>query len=224
MFAGIAPRYDLINHVLSFNIDRSWRKALIESVKSALQCAGARVLDLCCGTGDVLIDMQAIASAELMGADFCHPMLVTARAKAGRNSFATRLFEADALQLPLPGNSLNAISIAFGFRNLANYKSGLAELHRVLRTGGILAILEFSHPRSPLVKTTYGLYSRVLLPLIGGLISGSSEAYSYLPDSIRKFPGAEELRTMMEDAGYVNARFKLLSGGIAALHTAQKAD
>jgi demethylmenaquinone methyltransferase/2-methoxy-6-polyprenyl-1,4-benzoquinol methylase len=224
MFSGIAPRYDLLNHVLSFNIDRSWRKALLRSLAPVLAMPNARILDLCCGTGDVLIDLQSIAATPVMGADFCHPMLVSAQRKAVRKGFRARLLEADALELPLASESLDAISIAFGFRNLANYKQGLLELHRVLKPGGILAILEFSHPPGVVMKAAYGLYSRVLLPVIGSLISGSGEAYSYLPDSIRKFPRAAELSSMMQQAGFRKTTFQLLTGGIAALHSGIKSE
>lgn len=224
MFSGIAPRYDLINHVLSFNIDRSWRTALRQSLTPVLVMPNARVLDLCCGTGDVLLDLQSIAATSVIGADFCHPMLVSAQKKAVRKGVRTPLLEADALELPLASESLDATSIAFGFRNLANYKHGLLELHRVLKPGGILAILEFSHPPGILIKTAYGLYSRVLLPAIGTLISGSSEAYSYLPDSIRKFPRAHEFSELMQQTGFASTTFQLLTGGIAALHTGIKSE
>ncbi len=218
MFAGIAPRYDLINHLLSFNIDRAWRKVLMNRLSTVLQRPGARVLDLCCGTGDVLLDFQTISAIPVLGADFCHPMLVSARKKAARKGFEAQVFEADALQLPIRDEALDAISIAFGFRNLANYSSGLQELSRVLRPGGTLAILEFSHPQGLLMKTAYGLYSQVFLPIIGSAISGSRDAYAYLPDSIRKFPCAEELQSMMEKTGFERATYELLTNGIAALH------
>jgi demethylmenaquinone methyltransferase / 2-methoxy-6-polyprenyl-1,4-benzoquinol methylase len=221
-FAGIAPKYDLLNHLLSFNIDRTWRKALMKRLRPVLQRTDARVLDLCCGTGDVQLDLQSIASTSVMGADFCHPMLVSAQHKAARRGWVAPLFEADALQLPLSDASLDAISIAFGFRNLANYLQGLYEFHRVLKPGGILAILEFSHPRGRIIRTTYGLYSKVLIPLVGSLISGSREAYVYLPDSISKFPQPEDLRNMMEQSGFKNSSFELLTGGIAALHFGSK--
>jgi demethylmenaquinone methyltransferase/2-methoxy-6-polyprenyl-1,4-benzoquinol methylase len=222
MFADIAPRYDLLNHLLSFNIDRGWRKALLKRVMPILLRPGARMLDLCCGTGDVLLELQSVAVSRVLGADFCHPMLVTAAGKARARGFAQRLFEADALELPLATGSLDAITIAFGFRNLANYRAGLAEFQRVLKPGGLLAILEFSHPRGVFVRTAYGLYSKAMLPLIGGLISGSREAYAYLPESVAKFPRAEELREMFEENGFVNSQFELLTGGIAALHTGEK--
>lgn len=223
MFAGIAPTYDLVNHLLSFNIDRGWRKIMVKQLAPVLAKADGKILDLCCGTGDVLLDLQQATTAHVMGADFCHPMLVSAQHKAGNRSFRAPLFEADALDLPLADSSLDAIAIAFGFRNLANYSVGMQELHRVLKPGGMLAILEFSHPKSALMKTGYGLYSRALLPAAGWLISGSWRAYSYLPGSIRKFPTAEQLNSMIAAAGFEKIRYELLTGGIAALHVATAA-
>lgn len=219
MFAEIAPRYDLLNHLLSFNIDRGWRKALLGSLEPVAASAEATILDLCCGTGDVLLDLQRSVQARVLGADFCHPMLVAAQRKAQRMGQAAHLFEGDAITLPVADGSLDAISIAFGFRNLSNYAAGLREFRRVLRPGGVLALLEFSHPQTSLVRAAYGFYSRMILPLAGGLISGSREAYAYLPESIAKFPRAEQLKRMMDEAGFRETKFRLLSGGIAALHT-----
>ena len=222
MFSGIAPKYDFINHLLSFNIDRLWRKALIRKLQEVIRRPDARVLDLCCGTGDVLLDLHKEARCRLIGADFCHPMLVVTRDKARTRRFAARLVEADALELPIADNTLDALSISFGFRNLANYEAGLKELYRVLRPGGALAILEFSHPRGFFIRAGYGIYSGLLMPAIGRLVSGSRAAYSYLPDSIRKFPNAERLLQMMSAAGFENASYDLLTGGIAALHFGTK--
>ncbi len=222
MFAEIAPKYDLLNHLLSFNVDRGWRKALLKRLEPVLARSEAQILDLCCGTGDVLLDLESAGRARVLGADFCHPMLVSAKEKSARKGYAAQLFEADALSLPLIGNSLDAISIAFGFRNLTDYAAGLEEFRRVLKPGGVLAILEFSHPQALFVRTAYTFYSRTILPLVGGMISGSREAYSYLPSSIEKFPGGDELRQMIEHAGFEQARCELLSGGIAALHTGEK--
>ena len=222
MFEEVAPRYDLLNHLLSFNIDRGWRKRLVQSLEQVLVRPGSRTLDLCCGTGDVLFDLETVARSSVLGADFCHPMLVNAKNKAERMRKPAALFEADALSLPLGDESLDAISIAFGFRNLSNYKAGLAELSRVLKPQGVLAILEFSHPPSRAVNLGYGIYSRLVLPLIGGAISGCREAYTYLPDSIRKFPRAAELCNLMRAAGFDRTRYELLTGGIAALHTGEK--
>ncbi len=222
MFAGIATRYDFLNHLLSFNIDRTWRKALINKLKPVLKEPGARVLDLCCGTGDVLLDLEQTSEASIVGADFCHPMLVSARRKGFRKGLQAIVFEADALQLPVAGEIFDAIAIAFGFRNLANYATGLKELHRVLRSGGVLAILEFSQPPGLVMKTAYGCYSRFFLPAMGRLLSGTSEAYAYLPESIRKFPPPTALQKMMEAAGFERTGFELLTGGIAALHVGKK--
>lgn len=222
MFSGIAPKYDLLNHLLSFNIDRSWRKALLESLQPVLSRSDARVLDLCCGTGDVMLDLQKVAQAQIMGADFCHPMLIAAGQKARRKKLPALLFEADALELPVQQNAFDGIAIAFGFRNLSNYRAGLSELHRVLKPGGVLAILEFSHPPGAFTRAAYGFYSSAILPLVGGSLSGSRAAYSYLPASIQNFPHANELKSMLEEAAYIQCSFQFLTGGIAALHTAQK--
>ncbi|HZQ54826.1 MAG TPA: bifunctional demethylmenaquinone methyltransferase/2-methoxy-6-polyprenyl-1,4-benzoquinol methylase UbiE [Bryobacteraceae bacterium] len=222
MFSRVASRYDFLNHLLSFNIDRSWRRVLMERMRDVLRRPEAKILDLCCGTGDVQLDFQTVAKAPIFGADFCHPMLVSAKRKATERGLRPLLFEADALRLPIADSALDAISIAFGFRNLANYQTGLCELHRVLKPGGLLAILEFSHPAGVFMKTAYGFYSSVLLPLIGTAISGSKEAYTYLPDSIRKFPRAAELCEMMRRAGFEEPGFELLTGGIAALHLGHK--
>ena len=219
MFADVAPRYDLLNHLLSFNIDRVWRRTLLTSLAPVLANPDAAVLDLCCGTGDVMLDLARGSQARIIGADFCHPMLLAAQRKTLQRRALAQLFEADALRLPLADHSLDALSIAFGYRNLTGYQEALEEFHRVLKPGGMLAILEFSHPRAALTRVAYGFYSRAILPLVGGLISGSRQAYSYLPESIRKFPKADVLEHMLKTAGFAQTRAVLLSGGIAALHT-----
>ncbi len=218
MFGQIARRYDLLNHLLSFNIDRGWRRFLMKRLALTLGNPQARVLDLCCGTGDVLLDFERIAKAQIVGADFCHPMLTAAAHKARRRGFRALLLEADALRMPVGDRSFDAVAISFGFRNLANYSAGLVELHRLLKPGGRLAILEFSHPTNFFMRLAYGFYSKILLPVIGTVISGSRDAYTYLPDSIRRFPKAEQLRSMMESAGFEKTEVHLLTGGVAALH------
>lgn len=218
MFAAVAPRYDLLNHLLSFNIDKGWRRRLLETVRPSLADPNAVVLDMCCGTGDVVLELQREAACTVLGADFCHPMLLEASRKIEARRFRSKLFEGDALKLPLRTGTADVITIAFGFRNLANYQAGLAELARVLKPGGQLAILEFSHPQNWLMAAGYGLYSKALLPWIGGAISGSREAYTYLPASIEKFPTADRMREMMIAAGFSEAHYELLTGGIAALH------
>jgi len=218
MFGRIAPRYDLLNHVLSLNIDRYWRSRTVEHVSRILNNPDARALDVACGTGDLMISLAAQGRARVFGSDFCHPMLIAAAAKARERSSQTPLFEADALQLPVATASLDLATIAFGFRNLADYKRGLAELFRILKPGGQVAILEFSMPPNALLARLYDFYSRAILPTIGGWLSGSREAYSYLPESVRKFPNAEELALQMSAVGFGNVRFHRMTAGIVALH------
>jgi len=217
MFGRIAGRYDLLNHVLSFNLDRVWRARLVTRVSDILNRPDARVLDLCCGTADVLRKMEGRGTAHTFGSDFCHPMLTQARRKV-----SSPLFEADALTLPLADQSLDLITIAFGFRNLANYQGGLEELWRVLKPGGVVAILEFSQPTNRAFGAIYGFFSTRMLPWIGGLVSGSREAYSYLPESIRKFPNADELAAQMQSSGFARVDFERMAGGAVALHIGRK--
>lgn len=222
MFGNIAPRYDLLNHLLSLNIDRYWRARTVKQVSEVLRRPGARVLDLCCGTGDLMLALQKRSGAVVYGSDFCHPMLVAAHHKVKLRRLHSPLFEADALTLPLANASVDLITMAFGFRNLANYQHGLGELMRVLSPGGIAAILEFSTPPNRMLARLYDYYSRAVLPVIGGWISGSMEAYSYLPESVRKFPGAAELADQMRGAGFTNVRFERMTAGIVALHLGQR--
>jgi demethylmenaquinone methyltransferase/2-methoxy-6-polyprenyl-1,4-benzoquinol methylase len=213
MFARVARRYDLANHLLSFNIDRLWRARTVRRVRPILERPGARVLDICCGTGDLTLALARECRAPVLGSDFCHPMLVAARGKG-----AAGLFEADALRLPLRDASLDLVTMAFGFRNLANYRAGLLEMRRVLRPNGMAAILEFSEPPNPVFAALYHFYSRRILPLIGGALSGSRDAYTYLPESVRKFPSPEELADQMRRGGFEQVRYERFTGGIATLH------
>jgi len=190
MFGRVAPRYDLLNHLLSFQTDRYWRARTVSRLRGALARPGVRVLDLCCGTGDLMLALQSATKERVLGSDFCHPMLVEARRKISEKRVTSVVFEGDALQLPLQAESLEVITVAFGFRNFSNYRRGLDELLRVLRPGGTLAILEFSTPPNRLFRTCYQFYSTRVLPKIGGMISGDSDAYTYLPESVRKFPDA----------------------------------
>jgi demethylmenaquinone methyltransferase/2-methoxy-6-polyprenyl-1,4-benzoquinol methylase len=218
MFGRVARRYDLLNHLLSFQIDRYWRAFTVRQVRPILMRPEARVLDLCCGTGDLLLALERARGAPVLGSDFCHPMLAEAQRKSLRRAAATALLNADALRMPFPDASLDLITVAFGFRNFANYRKGLSELRRLLRPGGCLAILEFSQPRNRLVAALYGFYSKTVLPKIGALISGDREAYTYLPESVEKFPGPDELAAAMRAAGFAKVRFELLTFGIVALH------
>jgi len=219
MFARIAPRYDLLNHLLSFGLDWLWRRRVARRVRPWLLRPDARVLDLCCGTGDLLRALELEtdrlgAAALLAGCDFCHPMLILARPKLRR----AYLIEADALQLPLPPSSFDLLTVAFGFRNLANYRAGLAEMRRVLRPGGAAAILEFSQPTGRLLAPLYRWYATRMLPCIGGWISGHPDAYRYLPESVHRFPTPEELACWMREEGFSRVAFESMSGGIVCLH------
>src|SRR6185369_15900184 len=218
MFARISPRYDLLNHVLSANIDKRWRRRVVKRVQS-LMPPNARVLDVGCGTGDLSIELFDKTAADVVGIDFCNPMLQLARQKAPQ----LRFIEGDALQLPFPDASFDMMTVGFVLRNLSSITGGLAEFKRVLRPGGWLAILEFSQPTVPGVRKLVRFYYSSLLPRIGGALSGSRSAYQYLPDSITKFPDQETLAGMMRATGFGEVGFENLSGGIAALHLGRRA-
>jgi demethylmenaquinone methyltransferase/2-methoxy-6-polyprenyl-1,4-benzoquinol methylase len=218
MFGRVAPRYDLANHLLSANVDVYWRNRTVARVRDVLRRPEARVLDLACGTGDLLIALEREADRRLMGSDFCHPMLTGAHTKLERERLRSVLVESDALALPFPDASLDLITIAFGYRNLANYRAGLDEMRRVLRPGGALAILEFTQPPNRGFAAVYNWYSRNVLPIVGGAISGAPEAYRYLPESVRKFPDAPGLAALMKEADFEPVEWEYLTFGIAALH------
>ena len=223
MFGRVAGRYDLANHLLSANIDRNWRRHTVSRVRDILHRPGSRVVDLACGTGDLLVAMEREAGRPLIGSDFCHPMLAGAQSKLARTRLRSALVEADGLALPFPNQSLDLITIAFGFRNFANYEAGLVEMRRTLRPGGALAILEFTTPPNATFAAVYNWYSRWILPVLGGAISGAPEAYSYLPESVRKFPGAPELAELMRSTGFQTVTWEYLTFGITALHIARTA-
>ncbi|MCZ2149573.1 MAG: bifunctional demethylmenaquinone methyltransferase/2-methoxy-6-polyprenyl-1,4-benzoquinol methylase UbiE [Bryobacterales bacterium] len=221
MFSGVAGRYDLLNHVLSFHIDKYWRRRTVRRVKGILARGNSRVMDLCCGTGDLLVELERAAGRTLIGSDFCHPMLTAARDKIAAKRLRSVVFEGDALRLPLRDGSLDLLTAAFGVRNFANYRKGFEEMRRVLKPGGVAAILEFSQPTNRAFAALYGFYSRKVLPGIGGWISGSRKAYSYLPDSVRKFPNAEELALILKECGFREVEFERMTFGTVALHLAK---
>jgi demethylmenaquinone methyltransferase/2-methoxy-6-polyprenyl-1,4-benzoquinol methylase len=222
MFGSVAHRYDLLNHLLSFNVDRSWRRRTVERVAPVLTNPSARVLDLCCGTGDLALALEARHGAAVLGLDFSRPMLEVARRKFASTGSGSWLVEGDALHLPLPAGSIDLATVAFGFRNLANYRAGLEEMARVLRPDGLAAILEFSRPPSRRFGRLYDLYSRRVLPAIGGALSGSREAYTYLPESVWRFPDAETLGADMRAAGFREVTFERMTFGIVALHLGRR--
>lgn len=224
MFGRIAPRYDLLNHLLSLDIDKVWRKRVAKKFRTALHDTNARVLDLCCGTGDLAFAFrrEAPAGAEITGSDFVPEMLVRARAKSAASGAKVEFVEADALALPFADSTFDLVSCAFGFRNLANYERGLQEILRVLKPKGAIAILEFAEPPGKMFGAVYRFYFRNLLPHLGGLISGDAKAYSYLPNSVSKFPDPDDLQAKFERAGFSGVQYQRWTGGIVTLHTGRK--
>jgi demethylmenaquinone methyltransferase / 2-methoxy-6-polyprenyl-1,4-benzoquinol methylase len=222
MFSAIAPRYDLLNHVLSLNIDRLWWRRTARRFAGILARADVQVLDLCCGTGDMAFALQRQAGnegARIWGTDFAHPMLERALRKSQGKS--PQWVEADALNLPFPDASFDLVTSAFGFRNLADYDAGLREIVRVLRPGGELGILECSEPDG-IVGKFYGVYFRRVLPTVGGLISGSKSAYAYLPASVGRFPAVPEMKTRMLAAGFREVEWTPYTFGTAGLYWGKK--
>jgi demethylmenaquinone methyltransferase/2-methoxy-6-polyprenyl-1,4-benzoquinol methylase len=220
MFGRIARRYDLLNHLLSVNIDKRWRRIVANRVREKLSAnPRARVLDVACGTGDLSLSLFEITGAGVVGTDFCRPMLAIA---VGKTNGRIRFIEGDALDLPFRDGTFDVATIAFGLRNLSNVESGLAELSRVLKPGGWVAVLEFSRPANVILRPMFNLYFRKLLPMMGGLISGSLSAYTYLPASVQKFPDQSQLSLLMEQAGFDQVGYENLTGGIAALHMGRR--
>jgi len=220
MFDDIAPRYDLLNHVLSMNVDRLWWWRTARSFRSVLQKSGSRALDLCCGTGDMGAALRRQSpNVEIVGADFSRGML--ARGSGKFRSHRIAAVETDALGLPFPDHSFDLVVSAFGFRNLANYNAGLDEIYRVLRPNGQVGILDFSEPGGLLGKA-YGFYFSKVLPQIGTLISGVSGPYAYLPASVSRFHSPDQMIERMRLAGYRDASWRPYTFGIAGLYCAQK--
>ena len=222
MFGGIARRYDFLNHFLSVNTDKRWRRLVRKKLADVLARPDARVLDVACGTGDLSLELQKNSPAKIIGTDFCRPMLQIASEKNAKNQQFIPYIEGDALNLPFADGSFDAATIAFGLRNLANWQDGLTELRRVLKTGGRLAILEFSSPVIPGFRQLFNFYFSTILPRIGGAVSGSRGAYEYLPDSVSRFPNQKNLAKMLRETGFEAVEFQNLTGGIAAIHTGTK--
>jgi len=227
MFNTIAPRYDLLNHVLSANIDRLWWRRAARAIRSTLADPNAAILDICCGTGDLtlaLLKHRPASARPILAADFAHAMLSRGSQKFGAvQSGRPRAIalEADALHLPVRSQSLDLVITAFGFRNLANYEAGLREFHRVLKPGGRLGILEFSQPGG-LIGKAYALYFHRILPIIGRLICGKNGPYNYLPSSVGAFPPPSELLELMRHTGYSECNWQSYTFGIAGLYMAAR--
>lgn len=222
LFSRIAAKYDFLNHLLSLNIDKRWRRKLVK-------CAGVKpgdsILDVCTGTGDIAIRFaQSDGVGGIVGIDLSEEMLSIARRKTKRNGFEgkIKLLKGDALNLPFDDGSFGIISIGFGLRNLADHKRGISEMVRVLKDGGRLAILEFSPPQGLIFGMVYRLYLNIIIPTVAGIISGSASAYRYLPTSIANFLEPEEIMKLMEAEGLKKLCSKRLTGGIAYIHRGEK--
>jgi demethylmenaquinone methyltransferase/2-methoxy-6-polyprenyl-1,4-benzoquinol methylase len=225
MFTSIAPRYDLLNHVLSFNTDRLWWWRTARTFEATLKRPDARVLDLCCGTGDMTFALSrraASGSAHILGADFSHAMLQRA-AEKGRGTTLRPLqwIEADALRLPFLDRHFDLVTSAFGFRNLADYDAGLREIARVLAPGGECGILDFGEPGG-LIGRCYRVYFKKVLPAVGTVISGVRGPYAYLPASVERFPSPEEMLGRMRQAGFREASWTPYTFGVAGLYRGVK--
>jgi demethylmenaquinone methyltransferase/2-methoxy-6-polyprenyl-1,4-benzoquinol methylase len=231
MFSRIAPRYDFLNHLLSFSLDRLWRRRTARKFRRTLRRTDARILDLCCGTGDLTFALERVRVHELrdqgshriplFGSDFAQPMLDRAHKKAVAHGRSAIFTTADALHLPFADSSFDLITTAFGFRNLVNYEAGLREFARVLKPGGEVAILEFSEPGVGAMAAVFKIYFRQILPRVGAAISGSKEAYSYLPGSVAKFPTSAELAALMKKVGFTDVTIARWNFGSVLLHSAK---
>jgi demethylmenaquinone methyltransferase/2-methoxy-6-polyprenyl-1,4-benzoquinol methylase len=221
MFGAIARRYDLLNHLLSANIDKRWRHACVREVARRLARAPLAILDVGCGTADLSLAFSSLGP--VVGCDFCHPMLSIGRNKIARRESAHRIFlvEGDALTLPFPDGSFDVVVSAFVLRNLADTQKGLLEMRRILRGGGVLGILDFSMPRVRMFGKLYSFYFHKILPRLGAWISGVDGPYNYLPESVQSFPEPEELKLRIKAAGFEDVEYRSFSGGIAVLMLAR---
>lgn len=232
LFSRIALKYDFLNHLLSLNIDKRWRRKLVKcagvSAKGGsafVRKPGERILDVCTGTGDIAIRFaQSDGVGGIVGIDQSEEMLSIARRKTKSNGFEgkIKLLKGDVLNLPFEDNSFDIVTIGFGLRNLTDYKRGISEMARILKEGGCLVILEFSPPPSGFFGVSYRLYLNTIIPAVGGMISGSGSAYRYLPTSIANFLEPEEIMKLMDAEGLKKLYSKRLTGGIAYIHRGEK--
>ena len=221
MFASIAHRYDLLNRILSFSFDRHWRYLAVRRLAPSLTNQSL-VLDLCTGTGDLAVELSSVA--RVVGCDFCRPMLTLGQEKIVRCKLQNPIsfVEGDALYLPFSAGNFDAVTIAFGLRNLQDYTAGLREIYRVLQPGGSLAILEFSKPKIPFFSHLYLFYFNHILPRIGQYISGEVGPYSYLPESVGEFPNPQGLQRLLHSTGFLQSSYLSLTLGVVGLYLCRK--
>ncbi|MFI5263594.1 MAG: bifunctional demethylmenaquinone methyltransferase/2-methoxy-6-polyprenyl-1,4-benzoquinol methylase UbiE [Candidatus Kapaibacterium sp.] len=224
MFSNIAQRYDFLNHFLSFGLDYRWRGKAVGIVKKHLQGIQApRILDIACGTGDLAFELlNRIPDAKITGIDLAKPMLEIFQQKIDERKVSIAIAEGDVEALLFADHSFDAVTIGFGTRNFTRLDIAFKEIARVLKPGGIFVNLELSKPRSFPMKQLYGFYSKAIMPAVGKLFSRNSEAYTYLPDSIQRFPEREEIMKMLRDAGFASSEWKDLTQGIVSMHISRK--
>ena len=223
MFDRIARRYDTLNRIISLGLDRGWRRALVREVAS--RAPGGRMLDVATGTGDLAFALSRAGAREVVGADISDGMLDVARRKAehGKSPGAIRFERADAAQLPFQDRDFDAVTVAFGVRNFEDLGAGLRELARVLKPGGTLAVLELGKPRNGFLRVGHAFYTRGILPLVAGLVSGERAAYTYLPASVQAFPDPQRFGEVLGDAGLSDVKTRSFAFGAAHLHLARRA-
>jgi demethylmenaquinone methyltransferase/2-methoxy-6-polyprenyl-1,4-benzoquinol methylase len=223
-FGAIARRYDFLNHLLSGNVDRYWRRACVREVSKRITVVRPKILDIGCGTGDLSVAFSSLGP--VVGCDFCSPMLRIGRDKTLRHhcTYSVSLLEGDALALPFPDRCFDVAVSAFVLRNLTDVQKGLVEMKRVLCNDGVLGVLDFSMPKVPLIGSLYRFYFLHILPKLGALISGVNGAYQYFTDSVQSFPEPSELEALIERAGFEGVEHRLLTGGIAVLLLARPAN
>lgn len=222
MFDNIAPSYDFLNHFLSARQDIRWRKKAIRTVRAK---PGDKIIDVATGTGDMAINLaRTYSETQIHGVDIAPRMLEFARKKTAGKGLQDRIVysEADSENLPMPDNSFNHATVAFGVRNFENLEQGIREIHRVLKPGGRIVVLEFTKPRIFPFKQLYGLYFKHILPTIGKIRSGDNRAYKYLYESVQAFPDYDKFTAVLGRAGFRNAKYQALSLGICAVYTAEK--
>lgn len=222
MFGVVAPRYDFLNHFLSAGMDAAWRRVTAQTVAALLSNPDSVALDVCCGTGDLAFALRRVAKGRVIGADFCPPMLLKAGVKQSKAAGPVAFLAADTLSLPFRDRSVDVIGSGFGFRNLANYALGLAEMRRVLKPGGALAVLEFSQVRWPVFGPLFRFYFARILPVLGAALSGASGPYQYLHDSASRFPDQQAFAALIRQAGFSEVTYRNLTGGVAAIHLGRR--
>lgn len=220
MFDRIVPRYDLMNHLMTFGMDIRWRNRIARQAASM----GDRVFDVATGTGDVAFAIQQAGAREVIGLDFSPEMIAAAKAKAAKRNAAVEFLIGDAMRLPFPDGSFDACTVSFGLRNMPDYGAAIAEMTRVLRPGGRFICLEMTPYRTPVLSQLFGFYFEFIVPLIGGLLSGDLTAYRYLPKSVAAFPSSTQMIMLMRHAGLTNTHVTMLGGGTVAIHTGIRGD